>query len=180
MEGSSRCPSSSPRSTTMPATTLQGSPRTKGLRPMTHISVFPPLRSGATIMHTWPPRQQVQRRYLPSITTPTPVPACPSGDSLDLNRSRPTFSTCTKRTSKRDFKLSGKAACRSRRSSQRPAVETGLNGFTGEETRETILRTKITKIITTRVVTSTMRTTLMQHRLVTFPDFPTSMRSRRD
>ena len=163
VRSSSRWQSFSLRST---IATLKDSPRTKGLRLMTHISVFLPLRSGT--MRMW----LQQRRYLPSITTRIRVPVYPSGDSLDSRRSRRTSSTCTRRTSKKDYKLLERVVSRSQRSSL-PA-EIGLNDSM-EIIKATIPRTKIKKIITIQVT----RKTLMPH-LATFLDNQTSMRSHQD
>ena len=151
---SSRWRSSSPRSITT-LQFLQGSPRTKGPRSMTHISVFLPVRSG--IMRTW--LQQLRWWHLPSTTTPTLAPACPSGDSLGLRRSRRTTNTCTRRASKNNFKPSERVAFRSvRRSSHSLPAEAGLIDST-EIIRTMIPRTKISKITT--IQATSLRTTLM-------------------
>ena len=151
---SSRWPSSSPPSITT-LQSLQDSPRTKGPRSMTHISVFLPVRSG--IMRTW---LQHLRWHLPSTTTLTLAPACPSGDSLGLRRSRRTTNTCTRRASKNSFKPSERVAFRSlRRNSNSLPAEAGLSDSTAEIIRKMIPRTKINKITT--IQATSLRTTLM-------------------
>ena len=166
---SSRWRSSSPRSTTT-LPTLRDSPRTKGPRSTTHISVF--LRVRLEIMRTW---LKQLRWHLPSNTTLTLAPACPNGDSLGLRRSRPTTNTCTRHASKNNFKPSERVAFRRERPSSLSA-EDGLSDFT-EIIKKMIPRAKIKKITTIKA--TSLRKTLMQY-LVMFLANQTSTRSHRD